>query len=78
MPKYENPTNPGRPEQTKPPLDQDGQALVAALTAAILGARGGALPSNQDAIDAADEYAVIKAVLRTHSEPLRIPTAPRS
>jgi len=75
MPKYENSNTPG---QTKPPLDHDGQALVAALTAAILAARENALPPNQQASDAADEYAVIKAVLRTHSEPLLIPTAQQS
>ena len=37
MPKYDNPTPP-RPDPGKH-LDQDGQALVAALTAAILAAR---------------------------------------
>lgn len=67
MAKYDNPTTPGRPEQMKP-LDPDGQTLVAALTAAILAARGGARPPHPDASAAEDGYAVIKAVLRTHSE----------
>lgn len=63
--KYENPAKPGGPEK---PLDQDGQALVAALTAAILGARAPRPAPNPRAEAAEDEYAVIKAVLETHSE----------
>jgi hypothetical protein len=68
MPKYENPTNPGRPEQTKPPLDQDGQTLVAALTAAILAAHGQRPAPHPKAEAAERQYALIKAVLETHSE----------
>ena len=75
MAKYENSTTPG---QTKPSLDQDGQALVAALTAAILAARENAPLPNQVASDAAEEYAGIKAALRTHSEKLRVQAAQQS
>lgn len=77
MVKYDNPTVSGRQEPTKP-LDPDGQALVAALTAAIVAAREGALPPNPKAAAAEDEYAVIKAVLRTHSDKTANPTAQQS
>ena len=50
-------------------LDANSQALIAALTAAILSSRQNAAPPDQDATDAAAEYAEIKGALRTFGEP---------
>jgi hypothetical protein len=50
-------------------LDANSQALIAALTAAIVSSRQNAAPLDQDATDAAAEYAEIKAALRTFGEP---------
>jgi hypothetical protein len=52
-------------------LDVNSQALIAALTAAIVQARREGPPPDPDATDAASEYAEIKGALRTHGEPLQ-------
>ena len=70
-----NKDNPSQPEYpTRPPLDQDQQGLVtamtAALTEAIRAARRDVPPPDQAATAAATEYGKIKGALRTHSEPI--------
>lgn len=49
-------------------LDANAQALIQALTAAIVSTRQSAPPPNPEAGNAAFEYAVIKSALRTHAE----------
>ncbi len=52
-----------------PALDAGSQALIAALTSAIVSSRQSAAPLDPDATAAAAEYAEIKAALRTFGEP---------
>ena len=52
-------------------LDANSQALIAALTAAIVQSRTAGPPPDPDAADAASEYAEIRGALRTHGEALQ-------
>lgn len=71
MAKYDDTT------QVIPPtteyLDSHSQALVEALTAAILSARRDVPPPDPAATAAAAQYREIKGALRTHSEPILTP-----
>jgi hypothetical protein len=51
-------------------LDANAQALIQALTAAIVSTRRNGPPPNPEAGSAAFEYTVIKGALRTHAEGL--------
>jgi hypothetical protein len=51
-------------------LDANAQALVQALTAAIVSTRQSGPPPHPEAGSAAFEYTVIKSALRTHAEGL--------
>ena len=52
-------------------LDTNSQALIAALTAAIVKSRREGPAPDPDADDAASEYAEIRSALRTHGESLQ-------
>lgn len=61
-------------------LDANAQALIHALTAAIVSRRNEP-PPNQEAGQAADQYTLIKSALRTHAEGLhgsQVPFARRN
>jgi hypothetical protein len=62
--------NPSQSQHASRDLNEEQQALVKALTEAIIAANRDAPPPHEAAIAAAYQYGQIKGALRTHSEPM--------